>query len=164
MPQKALNFIAENVRHNTTSRKKLMYRLDDIKDLGLWVIRLFRKPLTIYVIVSKNWIQVKNLSNGKTVSGQCTDKFSTNRLLIADSIKAENFTKNLIKQVVNSTEISTRKLKLICHPIDDQLADLAPVEKMIFNDFAFQLGGSQIKLIEGEKELTDEELIELNYA
>ena len=141
-----------------------MNRLNDIRDLGLWIIKSIRASITIYVIVSKNSIKVKNLKNGKTASGESQDKFSTDRLLLADPIKAEDFAKELIKEVAESTEIRTRKLKVICQPLDDTLADLSPAEKMIFNDFAYQIGGRHIYLIDDKHELSNIELKEKNYA
>jgi hypothetical protein len=141
-----------------------MSLLNDLRDLALWMIKLIRASLPLYVIVSRNSIKVKNLKNGKTASGVSQDKFSTDRLLIADPIKAEKIAKDLINQVAKANELRTRKLKIICHPIDEVLRDLSPAEKMIFNDFAFQIGGRQIYLVDKKQELTETELKEENYV
>jgi hypothetical protein len=141
-----------------------MNRLNDLRNLGLWIIKSMRTSLPIYVLVSKNFIKVKNLKNGKTASGKSQDNFSTDRILLADPITAENFTKELIKQVAQPNEIKTRKLKVICHPLDELIADLSPSEKMTFNDFAYRIGGRYVYLLDGKQELTDSELKEKNYA
>tara|TARA_B100001109_G_C18863577_1_gene475431 strand:+ start:5957 stop:6445 length:489 start_codon:yes stop_codon:yes gene_type:complete len=138
-----------------------MNRLNDLRDLGIGIIKSIRASLTIYVIVSKNSIKVKNLENGKTASGESHDEFSTDRLLIADPMNAENFAKELINKVADLSDIRTRKLNVICHPIDQILADLSPVEKMIFNDFAYHIGGRYVYLIDNRQELTDIELNEI---
>ena len=137
-----------------------MNALNDLINFGLWIIKALRTSLPIYVIVYKNSIKVKNIKSGKTASGKSEDKFSTERLLIADPIKAENLTKGLIKKVAQLAELKTRNLKVICHPLDSILADLSPAEKMIFHDFAYQIGGRYVYLIENKQELTDFELKE----
>ena len=141
---------------------KLMTILSDLIDLGFWIIKLVRTSVTIYVVVSRNFIKVKNLENGKVALIDSEIEFSSERLLIANPIVAEMVAKKLIEKLFKPTELKTRKLNVICHPIDDILAELTPAEKMIFNDFGYQIGGGLVKLIEGKQEKTPIELKELS--
>ncbi|MBS1979421.1 MAG: hypothetical protein JST46_18770 [Bacteroidetes bacterium] len=141
-----------------------MNRLNDLYDLGLWIIRNFRTPISVYIIVSKNYIKVVSLENGLAASGDAEREFSTSRLLIADPIIAEKLATELLNRVCSATQLKTRSLNVICHPLDNELSNLSPAEKMIFTDFAFQIGGRHVRLIDDGKELTFEELKIRNYA
>ena len=60
-------------------------------------------------------------------------EFSSNRLLIADPLKAEIF----------ATDLKTRNLKILCQPVDKELGQLSSAEKMIFTDFLYNIGGDK---------------------
>jgi hypothetical protein len=130
----------------------------DFYDFGIWIIKILRTPIPVYIIVSRDYIKVINLENGQTASEFSERKFSTSRLLIADTIVAENFAMVLLNRVCSATQLRTRSLKVVCHPLDNELSNLSPVEKMIFTDFVVQIGGRHIRIISNEKELTVSEL------
>ena len=138
--------------------------LNDIKNIGLWLIRMFRSRLTLYLVVYKNSMKVKNLENGMVASGNSELAYSSSRLLIADPIVAESFAKVLLKQVYSSIEQSTRTVRIVCHPFDKNLSELSPAEKMIFTDFVNNIGGHEIIIANSDKEMTDEELVIKNYT
>lgn len=131
---------------------------DDIKGVIIGLIKLFRTPLPIYLIVYKNDIKVVNIKNGKIASGKNQVFFSSDRLLIADLMKAEKLALELINQIVDLSDLKTRNLKIVCHPIDNVLAELSPTEKMIFNDFVCNIGGRFVYLIDDKNELSEIEL------
>lgn len=136
----------------------------DFYDLGLWIIHKLRPPIPVYIIVSRDYIKVINLENGQTASEISERIFSTSRLLIADTIVAEKFAAELLNRVCSAIQLRTRSLKVVCHPLDNELSNLSPVEKMIFTDFVFQIGGRHIRIISNEKELTVSELKSKYYA
>lgn len=135
-----------------------MNRLKDLFDLGLWIIKIFRTPHSVYIVISKNFIKVVNIENGQNASSNAETEFSNSRLLIADSIIAEKMASDLLSRVFSTKQLKTRSLIVVCHPLDSEIGNLSPVEKMILNDFAFQIGGSQIQIITDNKELTWQEL------
>jgi hypothetical protein len=139
-----------------------MSRLNDIYNFGLSAIKIFRPSISVYIIISRNFIKITNLENEKYVSANSIKEFSTSRLLIADTIIAEKLAKDLLSQVCSMTQLKTRTLKVFCQPLDVELGNLSPVETMIFTDFAFQIGGRQIKIIKDNRELTLQEIN--NYA
>ena len=141
-----------------------MNRLEDLYDLGRWIIKVFRPHISVYIVVSKNFIKVTNIENGQTASGNAGKEFSTSRLLIADPIIAEKLTLEFLNRVCSAMELKTRSLKVVCHPLDNEIGNLSPAEKMIFQDFAFQIGGRYIRIINGDKELTLKELKMENYG
>jgi len=130
----------------------------DFYDLVLWIINKLRPPIPVYIIVSRDYIKVINLENGQTASEFSERKFSTSRLLIANTIVSENFAAELLNRVCSAIQLRTRSLKVVCHPLDNELSNLSPVEKMIFTDFVFKIGGRHIRIISNEKELTVSEL------
>lgn len=138
--------------------------VNDIKSIGLWIIRMFRRRLTLYLVVYKNSMKVKNLENGMIASGNSELAYSNSRLLIADPFVAESFAKVLLKQVYSSIEQRTRTVRIVCHPIDKDLSELSPAEKMIFTDFVKNIGGHEIIMANSDKEMTDEELAIKNYT
>ncbi len=141
-----------------------MNRLKDIYNFGLWIVKIFRPPISVYLIVSKNYIKVTNLENKQTASVGSEKEFSTSRLLIAYPIIAEKLATELLSRVCSSTQLKTRNLKIICHPLDNEFSNLSPAENMIFMDFAYQIGGRYIRIINDDKELTLKELKIKNYA
>ena len=125
---------------------------------------MFTRRLTLYLVVYKNSMKVKNLENGIVASGNSELAYSSSRLLIADPIIAESFAKVLLKQVYSSIEQRTRTVRIVCHPFDKDLSELSPAEKMIFTDFVNNIGGHEIILANSDKEMTDEELAIKNYT
>lgn len=76
-----------------------MNRLNDLLELVFWLIKKFRRPISIYIVVSKNSMTVNNLDNGKSASENSGIQFSSQRLLIADPLEAEKVASNLLLQV-----------------------------------------------------------------
>ena len=84
--------------------------------------------------------------------------FSTNRLIIADPIKAESFAKELLREVYSTSEMNTRRLHILCHLIADDTDEFSLAEKMMFNDFILQVGAQSGTIIIAQKDLSAEEL------
>ncbi|MFD2033599.1 hypothetical protein ACFSKL_02295 [Belliella marina] len=135
-------------------------RLEDIKALFYFMVRLFRSKLIIYVVISRNQLEMHNLKTGQTIKLRSEVPFSTNRLLIANNMVAEN----LGKQIMN--KICGRDLKLspvfmIIHPLEVGFDDVSPVEKMIYNDFGTILGAREVIIEESLEKLNKESLVRI---
>ena len=135
-----------------------MNRLQDIKHLFFWFIKLFRPRRTVYLVIKPNFIKVYNFENGKTISKSANQRFSSNRLIIADPIQAELLAKKLLRELYSTSEINTRRLHILLHPIADDMDEFSLAEKMMFNDFILQVGAQSGKIITSQKELSAEEL------
>ena len=132
-------------------------RLEDIKALFYFMVRLFRSKLFIYVVISRNQLEVHNLKTGQTIKLRSEVPFSSTRLLIANNTIAEN----LGKQIMN--KICGRDLKLspvfiIIHPLETGFEEISPVEKMIYNDFGMMLGARAVIIEESLEKLNKENL------
>ena len=134
-----------------------MTRLNDIKLLGLWLIKSLRSPLSFYVVLKRDFLKITNLANGKVEESNNLN-FSSRRLLIADPIKAEEAAKTLLERISSKADLGTRTKRILCHPIDNEFSEMSPAERMILNDFAHQIGGSYVKIIDANDELTQNEI------
>ena len=116
-----------------------MNRLNDIYNLVLSTIKLIRPSISVYIIVSRNFIKITNLENEKSASAISEKEFSTSRLLVADTIIAEKLAKELLNQVCTLTQLKTRSLKVFCQPLDKELGNLSPVEQPVEVQLMFML-------------------------
>ena len=107
-------------------------------------------------------MKVINIQNGQSSLGIAVNSFSSERMLIANPNNAYELARRLLIETVEPKNLKSIPFNIICHPLDSKIGRLANAEKMIFTDFAQNLGAQKVFLIDSQKELTKEEL--LNYA
>ena len=126
----------------------------DLLYIGLWILKLFRNPINIYIVVYKDKIKIISLDTDKEIISNKNVTFSSSRMLIATPLTIEKLGNELFKKLYPSIDIKTRKIKILCQPIDEILSELSQSEKMIFEDFLMQIGGNQTRIISDKNELS----------
>lgn len=135
-------------------------RLEDIKALFYFTIKLFRSKLFIYLVISRNQLEVHNLKTGQTIKLKSKEPFSTNRLLIANNIIAENLGKQIMSKICGR-DLKLSPVFIIIHPLEVGFDDVSQVEKMIYNDFGMILGAREVTIEESLEKLNKERLIRI---
>lgn len=116
----------------------------------------------IYIRMTPNALEIKHIKSGNTLTRKAETPFSNERLLITDPLIAEPFTKSLIAELLNSKKkLLDRKLTVVLQPMHPAIEVFTPVEQMIFQDFAYQIGGKCYFLVDHSRRLTDEEVTEI---
>lgn len=122
-------------------------RLNDFMNLFYFISRLFNAKLFIYTTISRDNIEMKNLSNGKTIKAKAEKSFSSERLLVADNIIIEKMGKEMLEEICGKG-IKTKQIFLLIQPIEKGFEKVYPVEKMILNDFGHVIGASYVYIIQ----------------
>lgn len=116
----------------------------------------------LYIRLMKNRVEIKHVKSGKSIEGTSETNFSNDRLLIADNIVAENYTKQLIAELLESKrKLLYRALTIVLQPADESIPDITPSEKRIYQDFAAFIGAKKYYLVDHQRRLTDEEVGEI---
>jgi hypothetical protein len=121
----------------------------------------FLKKHTVYVRVSKNKMDVRNLNTKKEVSRISTEKFSNDRLIIADFEQFEKFLRSLLYAVSETDKFLKPALNMLIQPIDDHIKEVSEVELRAYKDSAEHAGGVDIVVYDKQERLTDEQVIRL---
>jgi hypothetical protein len=105
-------------------------------------------------------LEVYNVKTGQTIKLKSEEPFSTNRLLIANNIIAENLGKQIMNKICGR-DLKFSPVFLIIHPLEVGFDDVSPVEKMIYNDFGVILGAREVAIEESLEKLNKETLIRI---
>jgi hypothetical protein len=123
---------------------------------------LLFKTLNLYIKVSKNKIEITNLENSETISEIAINKFSNNRIIIADFISAELLLRSMIKRILPNKNSFFIRVKVVVQQIEEFEGGLTDIEKRGYRDLCEQVGCIEVHLVQSFKPLTIEEaMIEL---
>ena len=114
----------------------------------------FFRPLPVYIRLYHNKVEITDLSNDQTVCQSAIQKFSSERLLVAEFAVAEK----LIKDMLKDMGISKKNLKVIIQQIDNFEDELCESEKRILRDIAEQVGAKAVYIVNRKKEMSKEEI------
>ncbi|WP_194778303.1 hypothetical protein [Pararhodonellum marinum] len=134
--------------------------LNDAMNFFCFWVRFFRSKLFIYLIISRNQLEIKNLETGKMITQKSTFPFSSNRLLIANNLVAEKLGREMMNMVCGG-DLKFRHVFVILHPLETGFDEICQVEKLLYNDFGTRIGAHGVILSESLKKLNAAELNKL---
>lgn len=103
-----------------------------------------------------NRVEIKDLTNGKSISEKSKTDFNNDRILVADFQKAENF----IKKVFADNELSTRNAVGIIQQMEMSENGLSDVEKRVLIELFSGIGITAIHIDESLTNLSEKKLTE----
>lgn len=142
-------FISFNYQNN--------FNVNLFVDFFLLIIRLFREKRFVYLVLTKNKIEITHLKSGRTIAYHSDQPFSTDRLLIADNVFAENLGRAMMKNLCGK-DLTMRAVWVLIHPMELGFHEISLVEKMIYNDFSKMIGASGVVIVDSDKKLEGSEL------
>lgn len=115
------------------------------------------------MILSPNSVQIKNFETGESISKKAIIPFSNERLIIADFVIAEEFSRSVLDEFLNQkNKIFRRSLKVVLQIRDKEKPIVTNVENRIYQDLVAYVGASHYWLIEHQNEISDEEIINIS--
>ncbi|RYY81518.1 MAG: hypothetical protein EOO15_24330 [Chitinophagaceae bacterium] len=120
------------------------------------MLQLFR-PVPVYVKVYPNAISITRLQTGDTVHRTAAEPFSNTHLVVANFGLAERLGREIIKDL----GLSRRSLKTMVQQMKVYEDVLSEVEKRILRDLCEQMGSKAVFVITNEKELSNEEALQV---
>lgn len=124
--------------------------------------KIFPKTF-LFMILSPNLVQIKNLETGESISKKAIIPFSNDRLIIADFVIAEEFLRSVLDEFLNQNNKTFRRsLKVVLQIRDKEKPIVTNVENRIYQDLVKYVGASHYWLIEHQNEISDEEIINIS--
>ena len=120
----------------------------------------FLKPIPLYVLFSINKIEVIRLDQRKSITLIADDNFSSSRLVLANFEKAEIHLRKCIKALIHKKFIAPPVTMLI-QVCDLFEGGLSSVERRAFIDSGEHAGAVGVKVIYGNRKLSQEEALKL---
>jgi len=120
----------------------------------------FLKPISIYVRMSRDKIKMRNLNHGISAERVAINKFSNERLIIADYENAEYEMRELIKQVVKPSLIAPM-IEIVFQIDDDSISEITPVERRCYLDSCAHAGARFVVVCEHQNILSDRDALAL---
>jgi len=120
------------------------------------MINPFKKE-TIYIRLFENKIQLRHLDSGQTINRTCSDKFSSERLLVASCSIAIKFIRDVLSEV-QKDKLLKSSLVVLIQPMEKIEGGVSEVERMVFNDLIEQIGGKYAFVHDTQENLTDDEV------
>ncbi|GGK24917.1 hypothetical protein GCM10007962_18980 [Yeosuana aromativorans] len=118
-------------------------------------MELFKKN-RYYIKLFLNRVEIKDLTNGKSISEKSKVDFNNDRILVAEFEKAENF----IKKVFTSNKLSTRNSVGIIQQMEMSENGLSEVEKRILIELFSRIGINEIHIDQSLTNLSEKKLAE----
>ena len=123
--------------------------------------KIIKKKL-LYVRLSKNSIEIKEVHTGKSISRKALVHYSNERLIIADFLEAEKFFREVIDELLNQKHKTFKKsLSVVLQIVDDQIKSSTVVEQRIYADAFEHAGAAYYWFVEHQNLLSNEEIIEI---
>lgn len=114
----------------------------------------------LYIKVSKNKLEAKNLTTGgKWETAYPNSPFTTKRLLVGTFSAAEPALAQLVKRIL-PTGLFAKRPQMVIHPTDMVEGGLSEVEERIFKELGLGSGAIKVVVHIGA-ELSDEQAIKL---
>ena len=113
------------------------------------------KPNIIYVRVFLDSIELRHVTKEMTIKRKAINKFSSERLLIADFLNANNFIRELLDEIEGKKTFK-RALNAVIQPMEKKEGGLSQVEQRAFYDLMEQAGAVRVEIYEKDDLLTDE--------
>ncbi len=128
--------------------------------LNKLLVSIFKRP-TLYIRLSKNKVEIKHIETGQHITRNSPRPFSNDRLIIADFELAEEFMRNLVAELLNlKNRSSKRNLDVVFQIIDPDITFITPVERRTYLDSIEHAGAICCWICDHQRALTDEEVME----
>ncbi len=100
---------------------------------------------------------MRHLTKDITIKRKAINKFSSERLLIADFLNANNFIRELLDEIEGKKRFK-RALNAVIQPMEKKEGGLSQVEERAFYDLMEQAGAVKVKIYLKDNLLSDEEV------
>jgi hypothetical protein len=120
------------------------------------------KPIPIYLKVSTDRMEMTRLDTGETVireSKEAEDKFSNQRLVVADFYNAEFMARSMMKELLKTNMFFQRQLSIVIQQTEKREGGLSMVEQRVLYDLGERCGGRYVFLVDQDEELTVQEAL-----
>ncbi len=117
------------------------------------------KPIPIYLKVSTDKMEMTRLDTNETISRIAEDKFSNQRLVMADLYNAEFMARSMMKELLNTNVFFQRQLSIVIQQMDKREGGLSMVEQRVLYDLGERCGGRYVFLVDQDEELTAAEAL-----
>lgn len=118
---------------------------------------IFKKNI-FYIRLHEDKIEIENVLTGKSIQRITLNKFSNDRLLIANFTNAELEIRDAI-DALQGKSIFSRNSKIIIQPLHNNIDEYSEVEKMILRDICFHTGAKDVYLYLKNDILTGDTII-----
>ena len=122
------------------------------------IIRKFSSKKVLFVRLAKNTAEIKDIETGNLISRKSLEAFSNERLIVADFIIAEKFLLEIVNELLNH---KNKSLKIVLQINDSEIKEICNTEKVIYQDLMCQIGVTNYWLIEHQKEINDEQILNI---
>lgn len=110
-----------------------------------------------YVRLFINRVDIKDLTNGKSISEKSEMEFNNQRLLLANLQIAENF----VKSAFEKNGFSSRNSIAIIQQMQMSEGGLSEVERLVLKELFSIVGIKEIRIDESLSNLTEKQLVDL---
>ena len=118
------------------------------------------KPRIMYLRVTSNEMELKDIETGVTIKKKGKIKFSSQRSLIADFDAAEILLRGILTDM-DGDGIFQRSIHFLVQPLELLEGGISEVEKRAFRDLSEHAGGRKVYITETVDQLSDDEVIAL---
>ncbi|MBT9391983.1 hypothetical protein KLP40_02300 [Hymenobacter sp. NST-14] len=112
---------------------------------------------SLYVKIYRDEMEVTYLQDDVTIRRQSSQKFSTDRMLIADYHAAKNHLQEIIKEIPAGRRLFTPSHVFLMQHMIDLGGGMCEVEKRTLRDIGEQAGGKVVYILPHTKALSAEE-------
>lgn len=125
------------------------------------MITLF-KSVPVYIKIYTDKIEITNLISGVSVSRSAIEKFSNERLVVANFQNAEMLVRSVLKELLQIKSFLQPSLRMLIHQLEKLEGGLSQVEIRALRDIGEIAGGRYVKVIEQSRPLNPQQaLLEL---
>jgi hypothetical protein len=116
------------------------------------------RTCTLYIRVHKNRFFIRHIENGSEVSRTCTDKFSTDDIIIGDYQLAEQCLSDSLEELLGSA-LRFLSIRAVIHQSDPTKSGLSFDDERMLEALALKVGIDYVVVWEGHP-LSDDEVMD----
>ncbi len=126
------------------------------------MFRRLSKKEVIYLRIFTNKIEIRNLDKQFTITKNSFENFSNERLLVASFSILEKFIRDTLDEFYeNKNRLFKKPLIVLIQAMEKVEGGISEVERMVFNDLAEQIGGSEVYIYDTFELLNDSEVLKV---
>jgi hypothetical protein len=118
------------------------------------------KTVPVYVKVYTDRMDITRLDTGESLSRAATEKFSNTRLVVANFNIADEFARNMIRELLKSGAMFQSQLKMLIQQMEKLEGGVSEVEKRVLRDLGERCGAKLVMLAEETRELSGSEALQ----
>jgi hypothetical protein len=129
------------LKKSNSKSKKMMFQLS--------------KSSIVYFRIYIDYVEIRHITKDVTLKRKATNKFSSERLLIADFLSANNFIRELLDEI-EGKKFFKPSMWAVIQPMEKKEGGLSQVEERAFYDLMEQAGAVRVEIYEKGDLLSDE--------